>query len=231
MKNYDEFVKHVLDCYPQEACGVVKEDIFYPLENIHSNPADNFLIDEHITYSLLGKKYKILHSHTMETYVDDPRTPSYEDMLGQRNTQVPWGIVHCDGENVTDILWLEDETITELEGRTYIHNVYDCFTLARDWYRLNRNIDFGTHPRPADWQRWNPHYIEQNYEKLGFVPSIAHAEGDILLFSIEACYPNHIGVYLGNGEFLHHLHGRKSRKDNISKWKRQLVKVLKYDKK
>ncbi len=228
MVNLEDFHKHILECYPQEGCGFIVDDIFYPVANVHSDPTENFLFPEDISFSLCDKEYKILHSHTMLTFKDDPRTPSYTDMRGMDVTKMPWGIVHCDGENVTDILWVNGSEITELLGRSYICNVYDCFTLANDYYRLNYNINFGIHPRPPDWQSWNPHYINQTYSKLGFTEVESPKVGDILLFAIGSGYNNHIGIYIGEGKFIHHLHKRKSEEDNLHKWKNHLYKALRH---
>lgn len=230
MKYFEDFAKHVLACYPQEAVGYVENGIFFPLENVHPDPVNCFALCEKDSFMLLQKKYYLLHSHTMTSFKDDPRIPSEEDMKGQQATNMPWGIVHCDGENVSDILWLEKENIVqELLDREYKANITDCFTLARDFYRANFNIDFGTHPRPADWEEWNPHYINNTYDKLGFKEIKSEMPlqfGDILLFRIGSNYINHIGIFIEKDKFLHHLYQRKSSYDSIDKWQRQLVKII-----
>jgi proteasome lid subunit RPN8/RPN11 len=226
MKNLTEFKEHILSCYPQEACGVVIDGSFLPLENVHPSPADNFLISERDTFALLGKTYSVVHSHTMESFSDDPRTPSHEDTISQNNSKVPWGIVHCDGENVSEVLWFGLPSIFPLLGRSYIANVYDCFTLARDYFYNVREIDLGTHPRPVDWQEWNPNYIADTYLSQGFSDITYPMEGDVLLFAIGSRQINHIGIFLGGDTFIHHLHKRKSCEDSVSKWRQQLIKIV-----
>jgi len=228
MVNFEIFKAHIIECYPQEGCGYIVSGFFYPVENIHTNPTENFLFPETIAQKLCFKDYKVIHSHTMESFRDDPRIPSYTDMQGQQITQVPWGIVHCDGETVTDILWFGEKISPELLGRDYISNVYDCFTLARDFYRKNFSIDFGTHPRPVDWETWNPHYITQNFVDQGFYQTDKPKVGDVLLFSIGSRYINHIGIYTGNDTFIHHLYKRKSCEDKLSKWEKNLYYILRH---
>ena len=54
----------------------------------------------------------------------------------QEATNKAFGIVHCDGTNVSDILWFGCDTpIPELLSRSYVSNVTDCYTLARDYYK------------------------------------------------------------------------------------------------
>jgi proteasome lid subunit RPN8/RPN11 len=230
--NIKEFNEHILNCFPQEACGIIDENgLFRSMENIASDPINNFEISEGNSFYIAStkEKYSLIHSHTMISYKDDPRIPSYEDMKGKIATNIPWGIVHCDGENVSDILWIGEINAIPYEGRDYLSNITDCFTLARDFYSTEFKIDLGIHPRPAIWEEWNPHYIEQTYKNLGFTDVSSNFKyGDILLFSIGARYINHIGIYLEDDKFLHHLYKHKSAIDSITKWNRQLVKVIRF---
>lgn len=232
MINLEEFKAHVVKCYPQEACGVIVEDKFYPTDNVAADPINTFAFSTEASAKLqqLGKGYKIIHSHTMEHCTHDPRVPSEEDMKGQRNSGVEWGIVHCDGENVSQILWFGKPREDSLENRTYIPNVSDCFTIARDYFWQARKVDIGSHPRPAEWQEWNPHYILQTYAKIGFEEVKELQEGDVILFSVGSRNVNHIGIYVGEGNFIHHLYNRKSSIDILDKWKRQIVKYLRLKK-
>jgi|694.fasta_scaffold29721_3 proteasome lid subunit RPN8/RPN11 len=227
--NIKEMHEHIIKCYPQEAVGVIIDDIFYPLDNIADDPINNFRISKEDTEQLLDKDFSIIHSHTMTQWAIgyDPRTPSHNDLITVESYDVPFGIVHCDGESVTDILWINRD-IPELLGRHYVSGLTDCFTLARDYYINNYNINFGIHPRPANWEEWNPHYIEQHYHDLGFseIDGSELQEGDIILFSIGSRHINHIGVYIGDNRFIHHLYNRLSSSDTLSKWHRQIVKYL-----
>jgi len=232
MKNYEEFKQYILSCYPFEACGVIVDDIFIPIENTNEDKLNNFSFPAKEAQKYYNTNFIVIHSHTAKSFTIDPRSPSHEDMIGQYNTNVPWGIVHCDGENVSDILWLENPTIEKpmLLDREYIPNVYDCFTLARDYYLLEYGIDFGIHPRPVDWESWNPHYILHTYTKVGFIDIKQEnmQVGDVIIFRIGSLYANHIGIYIGEGKFIHHLYQRTSSKDTIKRWQKSIVKVLHY---
>ena len=225
-----EFLKqYAVDCYPQEMCGALVNEVFIPIENKSDNPVYTFKFSQED--SILYSGYPIIHSHCMVTYIIDPRTPSYEDMVSAQNSDCPYGIVHCDGTNVTDVLWFNTKEVVPLLGREYISNVYDCFGLARDYYRLNYNIDFGLHPRPPDWQAWNPRYIEEHFKDCGFVEKKKNSlpvKGDILLLAILQKNINHIGIVTQQNNFIHHVYDRLSCEDTISRWHRQLRLILEY---
>lgn len=227
--NIDKFREHVLGCYPQEAVGYVVEGIYFPLENVHPDPVDNFLVSESDSFTLLELDYTLAHSHCMASFKEDPRTPSLSDMQGQKDTAVLWGIVHCDGENVSEILYFGKPTLVPLLGRSYIRNVYDCFTLSRDYYAQKRILT-NECPRPPNWEEWNPYFLLQELEKTPFeeIPKENVVEGDLLVFRIAAPQPNHFGIALGGDKFMHHLANRVSCVDSISKWHNQYIKALRY---
>jgi hypothetical protein len=231
--NYEFMEKYIADHYPQEAVGVIIDFTFVPLTNIADDPSNFFKVSREEFDLYRANAQALIHSHCHNKWdpLHDPRTPSYEDMLCQENMAIPFGIVHTTGEYISQILWFGTDEIIELLDRDYISNVYDCFTLARDYYRLKYDIDFGLHPRPADWEEWNPHYIEQNYRNLGFV-EIDGTEcepGDIILFSIVSRNINHIGIVINDSKFIHHLFNRKSCEDKIERWSRQIVKYLRHE--
>lgn len=229
--NIAELQAHMLTCYPQEGCGIVVENKFIPLANEADNPAENFKISDDVYFLYKETLQGVIHSHTMQKFELDGRTPSHSDMQGAEATELPWGIVHCDGENVSDLLWFNTEEITPLINRTYIPNVYDCFTLSRDYYRLHYNYDVGIHPRPPKWEEWDITYIANAYLKYNFKvlnPSEPLQVSDVLLFKIGLGYPSHIGIVTGENTFIHHLYNKKSCEDRISKWNRQLVTRLRF---
>jgi len=231
IKNIDFFHQHVLQCYPQEAVCTVKNGIAVARENIHPDPVNNFALSKEVSLEVQINRESILHSHTfMPRTTEDARVPSYEDMVGRKSTNVPWGIVHCDGSSVSDILCFGHINNEPLLGRYYLHNVFDCFTLARDFLYKQYAYDVGLHPRPSNWVEWNPYYIEQTWDTLPFysIPVNQLQYGDILLFNIGSNIINHIGIYTKDNKFIHHLHQRLSCEDNLSKWNKQFKRAIRY---
>ena len=232
MINYDEFKSHVLHEFPKEACGYIINDIFYPVDNVHPDPVNNFLFPENISFNLTQyDDYIIIHSHTHNILDHDPRIPSIEDMESQINTGKEWWLYHTDGEVISEPLKFGPPNKEDLLNRDYIPNIFDCITIARDYFYKELNIDIGLHPRPVKWEEWNPSYIEDTYAKIGFKKineNIGLLKGDVVLFAIGSRFPNHIGIMLDDKRFIHHLYNRKSSTDILSKWHRQVKKVLRY---
>ena len=231
IKNLEGLNKHMVSCYPQEGVGYITEGMFVPLENIHPDPVDSFLISESASFWLLQRDYILIHSHCMESFAEDPRIPSLADMQGQKDTDKLWGIVHCDGENVSDVLYFGKPSEASLLGRKYIRNAFDCFSLVRDYYHP-KGIESPTYPRPANWEEWNPYYLLEGLEKINFIEidKSEMVEGDLLVFRVRSPQPNHLGIYLGEDKFIHHLFNRLSCEDDLSKWKSQFIKVLRFTK-
>jgi cell wall-associated NlpC family hydrolase len=209
-------------------CGVIIEGLFIPVENIADNPIDNFRFSEQDS-ALYSTADAIIHSHCQHRYSTDPRIPSYSDMVSAENSAIPYGIVHCDGSNVTSILWFNTKEIVPLLGREYISNVFDCFTLARDFFRLENNIDIGLHPRPEDWQEWDAMYIYNHFQDCRCTekPSITK-RGDIILLTLGSNLVNHIGIALDSTTFMHHLYNRVSCIDTVDKWKKHIKLILEF---
>lgn len=109
-------------------------------------------------------------------------------------------------------LYLPDVKPRPYQNRQHVTGTDDCYTLAREWYwrerqillptfkadrelMLSGNFDlFDTHPAARQWERM-------------IVPQI----GDAVLFKFgEAKSPNHCGVVLEDGWFLHHFYDRLS---------------------
>lgn len=62
---YDDIRTHAKSCYPDECCGLIIENKYYPCINIASNPQCHFEIDpmQFIELSELGDIQAIVHSH------------------------------------------------------------------------------------------------------------------------------------------------------------------------
>lgn len=224
MKNPEVFKAHVLSEYPREAVGIVVEDEYMPLANIASNPFHTFLVDQDTFLIYEGKIQAILHSHTYASVVEeDPRTPSRPDMILAKNTGAPQGIVHCDGTNISDILYFNTNEPPELLGRIYVSGVTDCFTLVRDYYIKEYDHFMDLMPRSSNWVDEDPTFLIENINSQGFKKVIKGAEqvGDVLVFAYGTRHHSHLGVYIGEGKFIHHLQKIPSCIDNLASYKTQ----------
>lgn len=230
------FKQHAIDTYPNECCAVIIDDELVLCDNIAADKLNNFKIDPRI--NLKGTITAVLHSHTCKAPgMLDIRTPSMNDIVGQRNSKVPWGIVGTDGEDATEILWFDDDNLdTPLLGRKYIPHVHDCWNLIRDWYWQELDIKLKSHPEGYKWwtndngEGVDESIYETNVDAYGFeyVKRSELQRGDICIMQIISPVTNHGAVYLGNNEIMHHLSNRPSNIESFVKWQKHMRKYIRY---
>jgi len=207
--------------YPLEACGVVvaigSRQRIIICKNVADNPRTNFRIDpmEYIEASKLGEVVGIWHTH-----VDVPPNPSEADVAGCNASKLPWYILSvwnsAEGLTCTPIVTLNPEVVEEAyEGRTYLYGVNDCYTLVRDYYRKEYGIHLGEYPRVERFWEKGLDFFANGYGEQGFELLIDKEPqvGDLFIMQVGATLPNHIGIYIGNDQILHHCQGRLSRTD------------------
>lgn len=237
IENIEEMNAHFLTVFPNEGCGVVVNKRFIACENVHETPENDFRIRKGDYFQHLKEGVDaIMHSHTITgpTHKFDNRTPSMADMIGQKSTAVPWGIVATEGENVTCPLWYGLKVPAPIEGRMYIHNVYDCLTCVLDYLKINFDIDCEVVPRPMEWDQLSKNLIVDNVSTCGFEVLPAWTKqadlkhGDAILFKIQANYVNHCGVVTEDGMFMHQLQGRFTKKDHIARWGKQIAMFVRH---
>lgn len=205
--------EHAEKCYPNESCGLVLNDIYVECENVADEPQSFFKM----SWDEIGEHSKeidaVVHSHP-----EGPQYPSASDMRSQLSFGIPFGIIPLfakenseDGVflDVRDPFWFGDGVKKPpLIGRGFRHGVTDCYSIIRDWYSENRGVTLLEFPR--DWEWWNhgEDLYAQFFSKAGF-SELMNGEtpdvGDVFLAAIATTTLNHAGIYLGNGEGLHHL--------------------------
>lgn len=234
----NKFKKHVLKEYPHEACAIVV-DIDGKLKvinckNTHEKPENHFKIDGSFIadYVINGQLRAVLHSHIAKSnHQLDIRTPSANDIQGQIDSNVPWGIVSTDGVTVSDPLWIDDNEIQPLLERQFISGIHDCYSIWRDYYILNFGIKMRRYAIDYNW--WNNNfnfYSDENIASEGFIeiPFNEVREHDVIIFKIASPVPNHVGVCCGNNKMVHQLNHRLSCEDSISKWRKYIHKCYRY---
>ena len=139
---------HAEQQFPNESVGFVVDGKYVPIKNSHANPEDHFKVAPKTIAKYSKSIQAIIHSHniTVDPVTNKPRHhpfPSYEDMVTQLKWNVPFGIQLINDAGSGNILWwgYEPKDIPPLEGRPYIHGVYDCFSLLRDYFKLTINVD------------------------------------------------------------------------------------------
>ncbi|KVN92532.1 C40 family peptidase [Burkholderia ubonensis] len=215
---------HALAEYPRECCGLVVVvdgvEKYVPCRNAAATPSEHFVMSpsDYAAAEDLGEIVDVVHSHP-----GAPARPSMADKaMCEQSGIARWVIVslgvQADGSVAVDD-WCEfgpSGYVAPLVGREFAHGSLDCYSLIRDWYRIERSIELPDFERPDGW--WDDGrsnlYLD-NFSSAGFVDVGQDAElqpGDVLLMQIRSKngVPNHAGVYLGDGVLLHHMYGRLS---------------------
>jgi cell wall-associated NlpC family hydrolase len=226
-----EWKQYAINCMPNEAVGFLTEAGFVPATNSSADPKNHFKVSGE-EFLMAGEVIGILHSHTAG--YTDPVTgltsspqafPSKLDMENQIASDVPWGLSVVSSESASEPIWWGDTLpIRPLVGRPFIHGVTDCYSLGRDWHRL-QGIEFPDFPRDHAW--WEPEYPDapdmylEGFESAGFVQvhRTDPIPGDCFVCSIRSKKRNHAGVYIGNGMILHHLSGHLSTRSPASRYR------------
>lgn len=124
------------------------------------------------------------------------------------------------------------------EGRPYKLGVFDCYTLVRDWMKRERNIEmeYLTERREAILQEFaTANAFLSNTEMDKWERVVRPAPGDGILFALSqngefaSGTPNHCGVYLGEGRFLHHFANRVSCIEEMTTaWKSRVAAYMRH---
>jgi cell wall-associated NlpC family hydrolase len=128
------------------------------------------------------------------------------------------------------------DTFRQYVGIDFVHGSSDCYGLVRKVYAEVFGISLTDYARPDFWWEHPEEYnlYMDNIEDEGFrlAPSDLMRDwevGDLILMAIQSKNPCHAGIYIGNGEILHHFYGRKSSIDTYCKlWKNTTTGVFRH---
>ena len=99
-------------------------------------------------------------------------------------------------------------------GRSFEIGAVDCYSLLRDFYKDAFNIHLKNYARPRDYHIMKYSMYEKYAKEQGFEPFTGSYHdvryGDVFGMNIDAEFINHVGIYIGQGEMLHHYWGRLS---------------------
>ena len=195
---YQALHAHAVMLAPFECCGLVVADKYFPCRNV-AEGADEFRIDpwDWKKAQDLGRVQAVCHSHP-----NSSSRPGPADSKGCDASGLPWFILGHGG------LWRLDPAGTPLEGRPFVWGWSDCWSLVRDFF----NQDMPDFPRTGEADA--ALYL-QHYGNLGWhaIPKEEMQPGDVILMAIQGTGPDHAAVYVGNGQILHHMVGRLSRRE------------------
>lgn len=214
---------------PRESCGLViirkGREVFFPCVNT-SLSDNNFVIDpaDYAKAEDYGEIIAVFHSH-----YGVPSTPSNADLVSCEKTGLKWYIY-----SVTANTWNSFNPtgyVSPLVGREFVHGTLDCYSIVKDWYKQELDVNLPEPVRQDDWWLKGENLYEDNYALAGFVEVTDSIEkGDVILMQMGSSkVSNHAAVYLGDDLILHHMHNRLSSRDVYGgMYKKYTTKVLRY---
>lgn len=205
---------HAKEDAPRESVGLVcvvkGRNRYFPCRNMAEASEEQFVLDpdDYISCSEKGEIIAVIHSHPNSNHA-----PSQADRVACEKSGHPWFIVNP----ITELWGYCEPEGFELEyiGREFNHGVVDCYTLVRDYYKREFDIELTDYHRDDKWWEKGQNLYVDNFEKEGFkeIPQESLEPGDLIFMNLEAEVANHAAIYLGDMVLLHHVHGRLSSRD------------------
>lgn len=120
-----------------------------------------------------------------------------------------------------------------LKGLPFQHGTSDCYSIARNFYKDNFDLDLPDFARPENWWEKGLNLYMDHFYDAGFRILDIHPRdwipGDAFLMSILSNTTNHCGMYLGGNSMLHHLYGQLSSVVTYSNpWRNRTTAVVRH---
>ena len=226
----DKIYLDLMEAYPEEGCGLLvnkKGKIeWISCKNTSDNPEEEFHIDasDYIKASLSGDIYAIVHSHP-----DFSCEPSEADKKASDFLGIPYIIYSLPDFEKHE--YIPKKLSNELLGRDYNFGTSDCYSLVRDYYFQEFNINLPTIQFEDDWWDQGLDYFGDLLENFGFEEVHEPEIGDGILFQVFCNVENHCGIYLGEDIFLHHAVNRLSCRESLHPmWIKHKTRFIRYAK-
>lgn len=226
----DDIYLHFMEKYPEEGCGLLvnkkgKID-WIPCENQAENPKEDFQIPskDYLRAQLTGDIFAIVHSHPDASSELSEADKKASDFLG-----IPYIVYSVPAFEKTE--YVPKKAEQSLFGRDYEFGKNDCYSLVRDYYFQNFDINLPTIKFEDDWWDQGLDYFGDLFENFGFEEVEDPQVGDGILFQVYCNVENHCGIYLGEDIFLHHAVNRLSCRESLHPmWIKHKTRFVRYAK-
>ena len=209
-----QILEHAKAESPSECCGllaVVKGRLkYFECENLAYDPEITFLLNpnDYMRIEDKGEIVGVVHSHP-----NSHPNPSEADKVACEESGVPWHIVspHLNSWGYCEPAGF----VLPYVGRKFVFGVVDCYSMCRDWYKREWDLNLTNYLRKDQWWDAGENLYVDNFANEGFkeIPIRELEKGDTILMQIKSPVPNHAAIYLGNQQILQHLQGRLSSRD------------------
>lgn len=233
-KYTEKIIEHAENNPSVEVCGFVtfKKDLTISVDqqkNQSSTPEDCFEISPQkwINHQINEKVLAIYHSHPKST-----ETPSGQDIRMSEEMGVPYLIYSL----ITKKFFLyypESYIPDDLLGRPYIKGFYECTCLFKDYFIKELGINI---------TKWNDNYwlTDKDLEANELLDKILNnnllkikisniKKHDVIVFQVRAGGRKHVGIYLGDDQFIHQCNNTTSRKQLLDcRWQSKVKEVYRH---
>lgn len=204
---------------PVEACGFIaakngkQKAVRSP--NRSTTPAHHFRTCPKVWREVEDDGWQIVavyHSH-----VSRPPLASPDDKGWSEKSGLPFLIVGMPSGSFGH--YIPTGAKLGLEGRPFVFGVWDCLSLWQDYYQQELGITIPSFDYDEDWWqakegRPPQDLYMQHYREGGFRLVDNLQKHDVLLIPISPSkVANHAAIYIGDGQILHHLSGRLSKRE------------------
>lgn len=194
-----------------ECCGLIvkvgKKQEVICCRNVAEDPRHAFFIhpDDAAAAYDRGEVIAIYHSHCNES----PAPSAHGDIPIAEKQGLPIFVVSWPADQWD--MYTPTGKKADLIGRPFVFGVQDCLTLLQDYFLQEEGIvipPFDYEPR--FWDKGKDLYNENLPKHFVKVDATGIRRSDAILMKLEADLPNHIAVYVGDGNMLHHPNGHLS---------------------
>ena len=124
--------------------------------------------------------------------------------------------------------------VAKFEGKFFNLGQQDCFSVVEGFFLENFGIEIPKFSRPNDWNPEEDNLIEKywplsGFEMLDVDENWPPRPADILVCTVGGSVPNHLVIFLGGNEILHHkVNMLSSRETMRPAWRRYTSYILRH---
>ena len=233
--SFDEDIKSHATRFPgEEVCGlVILENDFSvrveQMKNESDNKKENFFISpsKYLYHKINNRILGIYHSHPRSS-----ETPSSSDKKMSEELGIPYLIYSLKTDKFF-LYYPESYEPEKLTSRPYVKSFHECVCIWKDYYMKELGINI------TKWNKnyWLPEKDEKANDLLMKVLDKNTTEvekekikkNDILVFEIKKGKRFHVGVSVGNGDFIHQPIDSLSRIDMLDeRWQNKIKHVFRH---